>query len=62
MSRDEDGFAAGDALAALMILAITIVHCLRAVETARHAAIAADETRRATALLGRFSDTGIRPA
>ena len=62
MSRDEDGFAAGDTLAALTILAVTIVLSLRAVETARHAALVPDESRRATALLGGFSDAGTRRA
>lgn len=62
MSGDEDGFAEGDVRAALMIPAITIVRFLRAVETAGHAALAADETCRATALLNSFSDSGALPA
>ncbi len=46
-----DGFAAIDALVALMILATTIVLALGAAETARRASARASETRHAVALL-----------
>ena len=59
---NDSGFAAVDALVALMILTISIVLCLRAVETARHAAIAADEARHATQLLAGLLDAAPRKA
>jgi hypothetical protein len=46
-----DGYAAVDAMVALVILAMTITFALGAAQTARRAAVAADETRRATQLL-----------
>ena len=57
---EEGGFAAIDALVALMILATTIALCLRAVETARKAAVAANETRYATQLLRDLLDASPR--
>ena len=47
----DSGFAAVDALVALMILAITITLSLRAVETAKRAATSADEMRQATQVM-----------
>lgn len=47
----DSGFAAVDALVALMILATAIVLSLQSVETARRAARAASETREATTLM-----------
>jgi hypothetical protein len=52
-----DGFAAVDAMVALLILSTTIVFALAAAETARHAATAAEETRRATTLLRYLMDS-----
>ena len=49
--RDETGFAAADALVALMILAVTIVLSLEAAATAGRAARAALETRQASETL-----------
>jgi Tfp pilus assembly protein PilV len=53
----EDGFAAVDAMVALVILSMTIVLALTAVQTARRAAVAAEETRRATSLLRHLVDS-----
>jgi hypothetical protein len=55
------GFAAVDALVALMILAATITLSLRAVETARRAALGADEMRQATQMLRGLLDTPVAP-
>jgi hypothetical protein len=52
-----DGFAAVDAMVALMILATTLVLAIGAAETARRTAVAAEETRRATTLLRYLLDT-----
>jgi hypothetical protein len=46
-----DGYAAVDAMVALVILSISITFALGAAQTARRAAVAAEETRRATALM-----------
>lgn len=53
------GFAAVDALVALMILAATITLSLRAVGTARRAAFGADEMRQATQMLRGLLDTPV---
>jgi Tfp pilus assembly protein PilV len=55
--RATDGFAAVDAMVALLILSVTIVFSLEAVQTAKRAATAAEETRRATALLRYLVDS-----
>jgi hypothetical protein len=52
-----EGFAAVDAMVALLILSVTVIFSLEAVETARHAAVAAEETRRATTLLRYLVDS-----
>ena len=46
-----DGYAAVDAMVALVILAMTITFALGAAQTAIRAAVAGNETRRATQLL-----------
>jgi hypothetical protein len=55
----EGGFAAVDALVALMILATTITLCLRAVETARLAAVSGMEMRQSTQLLRGLLDSPV---
>ena len=52
-----EGFAAIDAMVALLILSVTIVSALGAVETAKRAATAAEETRRATTILRYLVDS-----
>jgi len=46
-----DGYAAVDAMVALVILAMTITFALGAAQAARRAAVVAEETRRAVQLL-----------
>jgi hypothetical protein len=60
-SDDESGFAAVDALVALTTLATAITFCLRAVETAQQAALAADETVQATQMLRGLVDARPSP-
>ena len=52
-----DGYAAVDAMVALVILAMTITLALGAAQTARRASVAAEEARRATLMLRYLVDS-----
>lgn len=57
LDEADGGFAAADALVALMILSTTVVLSLGAMETATRAGAAAAESQRATTLLRYLLDT-----